>query len=514
MRDLLLALTLAAALGPGKPQADEAAPPRPNVVVLLADDLGFSDLGCYGSEIATPRLDALATRGLRFTQFYGTAKCENSRISLLSGLYANQAGGKQLTRAATFAEVLRDAGYSTAMVGKWHLSGSPLDFGFERYWGHLSGATNFFTGDDSFRLGREVWPVPEELGGRPFYTTHATADFAIEFLDAMGAEESPFLLYVAFNAPHYPLHAPKADVEAQAGRYDAGWDALRSARHRRQLEGGLLPARWKLSPRPDHVPAWTTLTEEEQRWEARRMEVFAAMVSVLDGSVGRIVDHLEQHELLDDTLILFSSDNGACPFERTKGSEHAPWDPRSYWTYDVGWAHVGNTPFRLYKQNQHEGGISVPLIAHWPAGLVREAGSIERQPAHLIDVMATCLELSGASYPESVGERVVDPLQGRSLLPLLRGAERAGHEQLYFRFGRDRALRQGRWKLVSAKLGRWELYDLEADRSELDDLAAEEPERAESMRKEWHRLAAELDRLEGKALRPVKKKLAKLPFRR
>jgi len=244
------------------------------------------------------------------------------------------------------------------------------------------------------------------------------------------------------------------------------------------------------------------------------MEVFAAMVSVLDGSVGRIVDHLEQHELLDDTLILFSSDNGACPFERTKGSEHAPWDPRSYWTYDVGWAHVGNTPFRLYKQNQHEGGISVPLIAHWPAGLVREAGSIERQPAHLIDVMATCLELSGASYPESVGERVVDPLQGRSLLPLLRGAERAGHEQLYFRFGRDRALRQGRWKLVSAKLGRWELYDLEADRSELDDLAAEEPERAESMRKEWHRLAAELDRLEGKALRPVKKKLAKLPFRR
>ena len=244
------------------------------------------------------------------------------------------------------------------------------------------------------------------------------------------------------------------------------------------------------------------------------MEVFAAMVDVLDRSVGRIVDYLEEHGLLDDTLILFCSDNGACPFERTKREEHAAWEPESYWTYDVGWAHVGNTPFRLYKQNQHEGGISSPLIAHWPAGLRRSAGALERQPAHLIDLGATLLELAGAEYPEEIGERRMEPLQGRSIAPLLRGEERAPHQTLYFHFGTDRALRQGRWKLVSAKRGRWELYDLDADRTELHDLAGEGPERVEQMQAEWFRMAAEVDQLQGKALVPVKQGLTDLPFRK
>ena len=491
-----------------------AADERPNFVVMMADDLGFADLGGYGSEIATPRLDSLAARGLRFTQFYNTAKCHSSRVSLLTGLYCGQAGNAKLSRGATFAEVLAGAGYHTAMVGKWHLDGEPTDFGFHRYWGHLSGATNYFTGDDTFRLDGEAWPVPEELNGRPFYTTHAIGDFACEFLEEAIEGEAPFLLYVAFNAPHYPLQAPEEAVREYEGRYDAGWDEIRAARHGRQLASGLLPAQWKLSPRPAHVPAWTELDEEEQRWEADRMDAFAAMVETMDRSVGRVVDLLEAKGELANTLLLFCSDNGACPFERTRGRYTPPWDPASYWTYDAGWAHVGNTPFRLYKQNQHEGGISSPLIAHWPAGLVAETGAITDQPGHLIDIMATLVELAGAEYPPRIGERVIAPLQGRSLLPILRGETREPHESLYFHFGTDRALRQGAWKLVSAKKGRWELYDLDADRTELEDLAAVEPARVEAMEEEWFRFAEEVDRLEGQGLAPVGKERKELSFRK
>jgi arylsulfatase len=487
---------------------------RPNVVLIMADDLGFADLGCYGSKIETPNLDALAAAGLRFSQFYNTAKCHSSRVSLLTGLYCDQAGSTKLSRGATIAEVLSEAGYFTAVVGKWHLSREPTDFGFHRYWGHLSGATNYFTGDETFRLNGQRWEVPESLNGRPFYTTHAVADFGLEFLEEAACKDKPFLLYVAFNAPHYPLQAPEEAVRKYDGRYDAGWDRLRVERHRRQLESGLLPAKWKLSPRPDHVPAWDSLTDDERQWEADRMEVFAAMVDVMDESVGRLVDFLKQKDALDNTLILFCSDNGACPFERTRGRYLKPWDPKSYWTYDASWAHLGNTPFRLYKQNQHEGGIASPLIVHWPAGLKTEPGSITDQPAHLIDFMATFLELADATYPERIDGRRIDPLQGKSLLPIFRGETRRPHETLYFHFGTDRALRQGDWKLVSAKLGKWELYDLDRDRTELNDLAEENPKRVVAMAAEWFRMAEQVDRLKGRALAPVRDTLTPLSFRK
>ena len=487
---------------------------RPNIVLIMADDLGFADLGCYGSEIETPNLDKLAADGLRMTQFYNTAKCHSSRVSLLTGLYCDQAGGAKLSRGATIAEVLSEAGYFTAMVGKWHLNKQPTDFGFERYWGHLSGATNFFTGDTSFRLNGEAWNVPQELNGRPFYTTHAIGDFALDFLKEGFATEKPVLLYVAFNAPHYPLHAPEKDVQKYDGRYDRGWDELRKARHARQLKSGLLPAKWKLSPRPDHIPAWSELNDEERQWEADRMEVFAAMVDLLDENVGRIVEFLQAEGKLENTLILFCSDNGACPFERTRGRFLKPWDPKSYWTYDASWAHVGNTPFRLYKQNQHEGGIASPLIAHWPQGLTAKAGSVTEQPGHLIDFMATFVDVAKAKYPTTIGDRTIDPLQGKSLLPILQGRQREPHETLYFHFGTDRALRQGDWKLVSAKLGKWELYDLAEDRTELNDLAAQHPERVEAMAKEWFRLAEDVDRLKGKALAPTKERITPLNFRK
>ena len=491
-----------------------ASAERPNIVLIMADDLGFADLGCYGSEIETPNLDALAAQGLRFTQFYNTAKCHSSRVSLLTGLYCDQAGSTKLNRGATIAEVLSEAGYFTAMAGKWHLSKNPVEFGFKRYWGHLSGATNFFTGDSSFRLDGQVWNVPETLNGRPFYTTHAIVDFGLEFLDQAVESKKPFFLYTAFNAPHYPLQAPQAAVQKYDGRYDAGWDALRKTRHQRQLESGLLPAKWMLSPRPDHVPAWDSLTAEEQQWEADRMEVFAAMVDVLDENVGRLVAFLKQNDLLDNTLIMFCSDNGACPFERTRGRFLKPWDPKSYWTYDASWAHAGNTPFRLYKQNQHEGGISSPMIAHWPAGLKTKPGAITNQPGHLIDFMATCIELGDATYPEQIGDRQMDPLQGKSLVPIFRGETRPGHETLYFHFGTDRALRQGPWKLVSAKLGKWELYNLDTDRTELNDLSEQQPERTATMAAEWFRMAEHVDRLGGKALAPVGKEVKSLNFRK
>ena len=352
------------------------------------------------------------------------------------------------------------------------------------------------------------------LNGRPFYTTYAITDFAIDFLDEVVPQDKPFLLYAAFNAPHYPLQAPEAAVKKYEGRYDRGWDVMRKERHERQVRSGLLPAKWKLSPRPDHVPAWDSLSEKEQEWEADRMEVFAAMVDVLDENIGRLVDHLEKKGVMDNTILLFCSDNGACPFERTRGRYLKPWDPKSYWTYDSSWSIVGNTPFRLYKQNQHEGGISSPLIAHWPKGIKAPLGSVTDQPGHLVDFMATFLDLSGADYPSRVGNRRIDPLQGRSLLPILEGREREGHEQLYFHFGTDRALRQGPWKLVSAKLGRWELYNMEDDRTELNDLSSVHTGRVQTMAAEWFRVAEDVERLKGKHLKPVKNKLSSLSFRK
>ena len=494
-------------------QAEESPPRRPNIVLIMADDLGFADLGCYGSEIETPHLDMLAARGLRFTQFYNTAKCHSSRVSLLTGLYCDQAGSESLSRGATIAEVLSAAGYHTMMVGKWHLSKQPTDFGFDRYWGHLSGATNFFTGDNTFRLNVDPWEVPEELNGRPFYTTHAIGDFSLQFLKEAKQTDKPFLLYGAFNAPHYPLQAPEEDVKKYSGRYDAGWDEVRKARHGRQVKSGLLPTKWKLSPRPDHIPAWDDLDPDDQQWEARRMEVFAAMVDVMDENVGRIVNYLRDEELLDNTLVMFCSDNGACPFERTRGRDKEPWDPASYWTYDASWAHVGNTPFRLYKQNQHEGGISSPLVVHWPAGLQAKAGSTTDQPGHLIDFMATLIDVADAEYPSQIGKRAIDPLQGKSLLPIFQGKTRTPHETLYFHFGTDRALRQGDWKLVSAKRGRWELYNLAEDRTELNDLAAKMPEKVEAMAAQWFQTAKQVDRLQGKQLAPVQDTITPLNFR-
>lgn len=488
----------------------------PNIVLIMADDLGFSDLGCYGSEIKTPNLDRLANNGLKFTQFYNTAKCHSSRVSLLTGLYCDQAGGSKLSRGATIAEVLKPAGYSTWMTGKWHLNKEPTDFGFQKYWGHLSGATNFFTGDKSFRLNGKEWPIPKTLNGKPFYTTNAITDFALQFLseDKVQKESKPFFLYIAYNAPHYPLHAPRTEVGKYKGFYDQGWDSIREKRYQKQLKLKLLQNKYKLSPRAAHVPAWKDIKKSEKLWEAARMEVYAAMVDIIDQNIGRLLTDLKKRQVLDNTLFLFCADNGGCPFERTKGRNLAPWDPKSYWTYDASWAQVSNTPFRLYKQNQHEGGISSPLIVHWPKGLNTKKGQVTHQPAHLIDFMATFIELSSTKYPKKIKGRIIEPLEGKSLVPIFNGEMRKAHKNLYFRFGSDRAIRQGNWKLVSAKGGKWELYNLENDRTELNNLADKFPVRVSSMKAEWFSIAKNKERLSEKQLEPVKNELKNLSFRK
>lgn len=482
MRSLIL-VVLATCLGGYLPAAES----RPNIVLIMADDLGFSDLGCYGSEIETPNLDRLAAQGLRFNQFYNTAKCHSSRICLLTGLYMFQAGNTDMNRGVTIAEVLKPAGYQTFMAGKWHLNSEPTDRGFDKYFGHLSGATNFFRGDDTFRLNGEPFKVPS----KDFYTTDAITDYAIDFINS-ASDDVPFFMYIAYNAPHYPLHVKEADFRKYEKRYEAGWDAVRESRFAKQRKTGILPSDVQLSRRPSDVPAWQDLSEDQQRWEADRMAAFAGMVDCLDQNIGRLEAELRKQGVLENTILMFCSDNGACPFERTRGKDLRPWDPDSYWTYDKGWAHVGNTPFRWYKQNQHEGGISSPMIVSW-SGLETEAGSVSDQPAHLIDFMATCVDLSEAQYPSEFADRPVTPVQGKSLLPVFKGHQREPHDWLYFQFSNNRAIRRGDKKLVSAKGKAWELYDLSNDRSELKNQAKTDPDTARELLELWHDIAENVE---------------------
>lgn len=466
-----------------RPRRDQ----RPNIIVTVVDDMGFSDLGCYGGEVVTPRLDRLAREGLRFTQFYNCAKCETTRATLLSGKYHPEVGIGQLRNCTTIAEAMRQQGYATLMSGKWHMTGNPVERGFDRYFGHLSGATNFFVGNDSFRIDDQPFDVPQS----GFYTTDAFTDYAIEFLRG-APQDKPFFLYLAYNAPHYPLQAPREDVEKYRGRYRGGWDKLRIDRFARIREMGLLPDTAKLSPRPDDVPAWDTLSAEQQEIEELTMATYAAMIDRVDQNMGRLIDYLKETGQFDNTLILFFSDNGACPFQRTTkktlDEKLMPWDPQSYWTYDKGWAHACNTPFREYKRNQHEGGINTPMIAHWPAG-IRQPGRIVRQPSHLVDVMATSLDLGRrGALPELPG------LRGQSLRPLFEAdgsdtSDKPSRDPLYFTFyGTHNAYRQGDWKLVNIDNGEWELYNLADDRSETKDVSRQHPQVLRELVAEFTRL--------------------------
>ena len=497
---------------------------RPNIVVILADDMGYSDIGCFGSEINTPNIDSLADSGVRFTQMYNCARCCPSRASLLTGLHPHQAGvGHMVTglgnpgyqgylneRCVTIAEALHAGGYRTAMSGKWHVGGRyaadtpakriagtegfprPLDRGFERYYGTLAGAGSYFN-PFSLTLDGEII----EPEGEHFYYTDRISDHAVAFVEQFSQDEAPFFLYVAYTAPHWPLHALPEDIERYRGRYRQGWDAIRGVRHERLRAMGLLSERWAISPRDPHAPPWAEVPHKE--WEDIRMAVYAAQIDRMDQGVGRIVAALRAHDELDNSIILFLSDNGGCaellredgPYDivrKTTREGHPvkvgnvpglePGTGETYMSYDLPWANASNTPFRLFKHWIHEGGIATPLVVRWPGA---PAGSIVHEPCHVIDVMPTCLEAAGVPYPSEFDGRAITPFEGRSLVPLINGREDHFDRVLYWEHEGNKAVRIGPWKLVRKYPGDWELYNMERDRTELDELAAGDRVRVREM---------------------------------
>jgi arylsulfatase len=491
---------------------------RPNVIIVLVDDMGWSDIGSYGGEISTPHLDALAAKGLRFTQFYNTARCSPSRASLLTGVYPHQAGmghldnvvlagslgttGRLNDRSLTIAEVLRESGYFTAMSGKWHLgqqNGSPpWERGFERVLNIRAGGIffpnqNFAGGDDLTKRGQEPFylngtPIAHDAPqlGQHWYTTYLWTDFALQFIDEARAAGRPFFLYIPHNAPHFPLMAPADLIAKYRGKYRAGWDTLRVERYRRQIALGLIDRRWPLSPREPESPAWDSLSSEAQDRFDHLMAVYAAMIEAIDISVGRLVAGLDARKLLDNTLILFLSDNGgnaeSGPDGRFNGDP--PGGPNSNLFLGMNWAAVTNTPFRRFKHFIHEGGIATPLIAHWPTG-IRRRGELDHQPGHLVDIMPTILDVTRTRYPRDFRGRTIQPMEGVSLRPAFTGRAIVRRQPLFWEHEGNRGIRSGKWKLVSRYPDRWELYDMVADRVERNNVAADHPARVSRLAAEW-----------------------------
>jgi arylsulfatase len=533
--------------GTRRRRAPEAG--RPNILILFVDDMGYSDVGCFGGEIETPHLDRLAAGGVRLAQFYNTSRCCPSRASLLTGLYSHQAGigmmvyrdrgpgylGNLNHRCVTFGEVLRAAGYQTMMVGKWHAGHEPHSRpearGFDRFTGvypHIDSYWKVLKACDVYRDKRPFIPADENPVNpyRPdeeFYTTDFFTDAAMDYVDrAMETPSKPFLLHVCYNVPHFPLEAPDALIEKYRGRYMAGWDALRREKLARMKRLGIVPETSALPPvkgfvnrkipgftqvgvPTDPLPAWNSLSEEGKRELDFRRAIYAAQIERFDWNVGRLVRHLEARGILENTLLLFFSDNG-CSGElgdfgmnwgRHTRANYAEWRKKGGWSISQGqcWASLSNTPLRKYKKFVHEGGIASPFIAHWPAG-ISDRGRIEsRQVFHLIDIMPTLCDVAGAAYPREHDGRPVTPAPGISMVPWLTdpGAD-AVPRTLYWQHENHAAVREGDWKLVTTNDrddAAWELYDLRHDRSESQNLVARRPGVAERLRKEWRAWAEE-----------------------
>ncbi len=539
------AATLARRMAPlAVRHAQGAAAPRPNIVLLLADDLGFSDIGCFGAEIDTPNLDRLAAGGVKLNQFYNNPRCCPSRASILTGLYPHQAhmgnmvvdhgrypyaayDGILAANTVTIAEALRTAGYATAAVGKWHLAPEtaegrrswPLQRGFDRFWGMIAGASVYYASPLLMNGNDALPPPPADQ-----YITDLWADHAVEYIHDLAADpHKPFFLYAAFNAPHWPIQAPEETVRKYADRYAGGWDQLRAERHRKQLELGLLSPKWALSPRDPRAPAWSLAGDKA--WEMRRMAVYAAMIDRLDQAIGRIVQAVEEAGAGENTLIIFLSDNGgnaeeigqgrlahAAPLHRVGQSaltptaeaepcqinmtcagnrpDVSPGDLHSFQSIGIPWGNCTTTPFRLYKHYAHEGGISTPFIANWPARIKPTSAPVNAV-GHETDLMPTFLELAGATYPRTGPAEGIPALVGQSLVPVLTGGTRT-RGPIFWEHEGNRAVREGKWKLVSRFPDAWELFDMEADRTELHDLASLQPARARSMAALWDKWAKEI----------------------
>ena len=504
---------------------------KPDIVLILNDDMGFSDIGCYGGEIETPNLDRLAHAGLRFTQFYNSPRCSPSRASLLTGLHPHQTGIGILTyptgpegyagnlnrRCVTMAEALKAGGYRCTMSGKWHVASSlveptdawPLQRGFDQFFGTIIGAGSFYF-PNTLTRGNEN--VDHEAEADPdFFYTDAINDEAARQIRAHHAThpDAPLFQYIAHTAPHWPLHAHEEDIAKYKGRFDAGWDALREARMERLVALGIIDADWQLTGRDPSQPPWEEA--ENKAWLLRCMEVYAAQIDRMDQGIGRVLDALEETGRLDDTLIVFLSDNGACAEDipedvtveqmvndlmlarsHTRDGEEVvfgnlpqvmPGAESTYQSYGVAWANMSNTPFRLYKHWTHEGGVSTPVIFHWPNG-IEDRGGLRHTPCQLPDVMATVLELAGVPYPSEHAGNDILPLEGTSLVPVMQRDE-LPERPLFWEHEGNAAARLGRWKLVKEYPGDWELYDMVADRTETHDVLAEHPEVAADLARRY-----------------------------
>ena len=498
----ILAVIVAGWIGSSPARADA---PRPNIIVILVDDMGFSDLGCYGSEIPTPNIDALAAGGLRFTQFYNTCRCCPTRASILTGLFSHQAGighmtedkgapgyrGRLNDNCVTIAQVLQTAGYFTAMTGKWHVGQDfgvvPWERGFDR---SLNAPAGGFYFPDANRAkvylnGKLVGNHGPELP-KEWYSTDLWTDFGIKFIDDALAAKKPFFLYLAHNAPHFPLQAPQEDIAKFRGKYTMGWDKLRSQRYQRQIQMGIIDKSWPLSPRPSAVEAWESLSGPEADRFDFIMSIYAAVISHMDTSVGRLVAALKERGQLDNTLILFLSDNGGNAESGPRGKlEGSPAGSVGSTVYEgQSWATLSNTPFRWYKHYNHEGGIATPLIAHWPAR-IKDGGQLRTQPGQLVDIMTTCVDLAGATYPAQFKGKDILPMEGRSLVPAFDNKP-IDRKALYWEHEGNRAIRVGDWKLAAVgRNGPWELYNMATDRTELRDLADKEPQRVKELSDMW-----------------------------
>ncbi|WP_164667683.1 arylsulfatase [Virgibacillus doumboii] len=508
---------------------------KPNVLLILNDDMGYSDIGCYGGEVETPNLDRLAANGVRFTQFYNTARCSPSRASLLTGLHPHQTGIGILTydngpegypgdlnnECVTIAEVLKDNGYKTYMSGKWHIAKSlkepsenwPLQRGFDDFFGTIIGAGSFYDPNTLTRGNKNIEHETKE--NEEFYYTDAISDQAVQYIKNHADKENdtPFFQYVAYTAPHWPLHAKEKDIEKYKGRFDKGWDTLREERLNRLVEMGILDENWKLTERDPSQPAWEDADDKE--WLQRCMEVYAAQIDSMDQGIGRIIDSLEETDQLDNTIVIFLSDNGACAEDiplnvsvdeltenlmiaksHTRNGEEVrfgnepsimPGPEDTYQSYGTAWANLSNSPFRLYKHWVHEGGISTPLIFHWPEG-IRDKGSLRHSPGQLTDIMATIVEITGAKYPEIYNGNKILPLEGRSLTPIIQD-DHADETPLFWEHEGNAAIRIGKWKLVKKYPELWELFDMQEDRTELNNLADQYPEFVEEMALKYEKWA-------------------------
>jgi len=494
----LVALSVCVALAAAQ---SATAASSPDIVFVVVDDLGFSDLGCYGSEILTPNIDRLAHHGIRFSQFASENKCNPSRTSLMTGQYYIRGynGGTTLT----IPEGLKAAGYRSYVSGKWDVvadtPGGPLKRGFDHFYGNIRGCGSQFAPLGLQRDGKDA--EREWRDNKAFYYTHAITDNAVSTIEQT-PDETPLFLLVTYTAPHWPMHALPEDIEKYKGTYAEGWDVLRAQRLERMKAMGLVPENTPLPPREGGT-AWEDAPNQE--WQQRRMEVYAAMIDAVDQGVGQLVQQLKQQGRFENTLFVVLSDNGASaedygsnktgrflnsqtrdgrPMRVGSLPSIMPGAEDTWQTVGPNWAFLSSTPFRMYKGFEHEGGHAVPLIMHWPR-VIQNCGRISDELCHVIDLLPTALDAAGVSYPETFDGRSIDPADGKSLLPVLRGQPRQGHDTLCWGSIHGKAIRQGQWKLVRARKNPWELYDMATDRTELNDLAAQHPEKVQQLERQW-----------------------------